>query len=1363
MVGILNATWAGAQHYTFPYSGVNARWGASAQHIDVQPIQAPVLGSVSTIRNGMVYPSGFNGLEFGRVPTISKPNQYVQASCFLDATWQGAVAYTGSFSVVSGGWIVVSHLYPAGISDDLVGEHELRLGQQFITTNGFDALSPGDGYVLHYWEYAYPEWVLDASWVGKTAYSSYEGMLDGVWRKPSVNSYIAVIGLNEAVFGTVKLTNEYEYLAPLGFNANAFGQASLNNNARLIQPGGIAPVGPPSPKVESLVNILKLASFVSELFGKPVIYNLRQYVVSKSYDAQLFGKAFMGGGVKTTTVSGFSAAAIPVPTVINTRANQTVNLSSPSRGIEPPVTPAPKVYPLIIFQKSFVATLFGNALVQFPPRPQGYVATRYGTAWVSHSPRYLNAKGFDSFVEGYPKVFDPKQTIYQQLTPITGGVFGDIKLRNVNSQIIAQGFDDLSMGQWLSVESNLRHIISRSDNLFTAFGEGAIFNKTPSISPKSIVGAIGQVYVDYAIRTIRVSGFAHYGFGRAKLTKPPELSPKGGYFFEAGEHTISNRVRTLFVDSIEAKKTSLPTVWHRVRQLFLAGGIDSLAFGKPKLEHGIRELLFKGFVLDGYGKPKVDFRVRYIDVESIVTITNSNHQVGGTQYLLPSGFDAARYGERIIPEAQNIYAKGIFSDFGLAKIWLYSQYLKPRGFDTENTFLHGRWGTQKLWNKRQYITMYYDPDSLLNPPKDNSKWLNISNRNRELSTFGSTLSLYGRPAVQNKAVPVYPLGKDWNVVGQHRISHFIQRVKCEPIEAPYISWWSNVHNNAAVLKAQGATLSLFGQPSVVNTRRYRRVEGFITSVFGYPLIADRIREITFESRYGIAPPRIELPIVDLYSRYVEPLGINKTAFGSIELNIYRAKIITRWSHAESAGTPDIRNVTPELKVRGKPSDEFGTAQLKLSKSYHNIEGYIATLIPKHRIEFKTREITVKGMQMMAFGTRIKLDRMGSSPYATQYISLEYPHGASQHEGTALDGYGIGVPGESYLGGPPTTGQAPQVPVPKFNREVITRVTINDASKFGDAIVSANTIRVEPGIQEFVVGEPNVTLKNRTIQPSSIESTLDYGKPRLNPHTIYAVRNGSVQAVRNHPTQGSINYVNEGIRLGSPIVTLQHRTMRAQGSSFMAVPQPTISLKINYVRPSGFSTLRFGWHSVPEWERTVTQFGSIESMIFGRPTVAIKYWDLRQYLKPKGIQPPVPSRHLVEFFHRQVLVKGFDAAMLGASIYKDTEFYPQSLNVGFPKPVRVVGKDASLFGKTYISHRVREVQVSGFDSFISTYTLEKYKDRMQVIRLKPTPPMYKVAHPLPTIMTLMGTPDIKLKVHYIRPDGNSDQYRKGAPQ
>lgn len=1149
-------------------------------------------------------------------------------------------------------------------------------------------------------------------------------------------------GFLETQFGTAQLQTNKGGLQPYSWNSNAFGQPSLNNNARNYQ----------------------LTGFVATLFGRAKIELFKRFLVVKGInDSEVPDKAFVQGGKRFLLPTGKDVLEFGETVVVNTRATQTVNLSPHSRGIAPPVTPAPKVYPLIIFQKSFVATLFGNALVQFPPRPQGYVATQYGTAWVSHSPRYLNTKGFESFVEGYPKVFDPKQTIYQQLTPITGGVFGDIKLRNVNSHIIVQGFDDLSMGQWLLVESNLRHIISRSDNLFTVFGENTIFNKTPSIAPKSIVGAMGQVYVDYAIRTIQVPGFAHYGFGRAKLTKPPELSPTGSDYFVAGEHTISNRVRTLYVDTIEAKKTPLPTVWHRVRQLFLAGGVDSLTLGKPKLEHGTRELLFKGSILDGYGKPKVDFRVRYIDVESIVTITNSNHQVGGTQYLLPSGFDAARYGERIIPEAQNIYAKGIFSDFGLAKIWLYSQYLKPRGFDTENTFLHGRWGTQKLWNKRQYIAMYYDPDSLLNPPKDNSKWLNISNRNRELSMFGSTLSLYGRPSIQNKAVPVYPAGKDWGFIGQHRISHFIQRAVCEPIEAPYISTWSNIHNNADVLKAHGSALSAFGQSSVVNTRRHRRVEGFETSVFGYPLIADRIREITFESRYGIAPPRIELPIVDLYSRYVEPLGINKTAFGSIELNIYRAKIITRWSHAERAGTPDIRNVTPELKVRGKPSDEFGTAQLKLSKSYHNIDGYIATLIPKHRIEFRTREITIKGMQMMVFGTRIKLDRIGSSPYATQYIWLGVEGYKDPANSIPNDGYGIGVPGEKYLGGPSTTGQPRQVPEPRLNRDVVTRVTINDASKFGDAIVSANTIRVEPGIQEVVVGEPFVSLKNRTVQPSSIESTLDYGKPRLTPHTIYAVRNAPQQAIRNHPSTGPIAYVNSGIVLGTPSITLQHRTLRAHGLGSISVPRPTIGLKINYVRPSGFSTLRFGWHTVPEWERTVTQFGSIESMIFGRPVVAIKYWDLRQYLKPAGIRPPVQGSHLVEFFHRQVLVKGFNAAMLGASLPIDVEFYPQSLHVGFPKPVRVVGKDASLFGKTYISHRVREVRASGFDSFICTYTLEKYKDRMQVIRLKLTPPMYKVAHPLPTIMTLMGTPNIKLKVHYIRPDGNSEQYRKGAPQ
>lgn len=1147
-------------------------------------------------------------------------------------------------------------------------------------------------------------------------------------------------GVVATQFGTAQLQTNKGGLQPYSWTSNTFGRPSLNNNARNYQ----------------------LTGFVATFFGTAKIELFKRFLVVKSiYDNVVSDKAFVGGGKRYLLPTGKDVLEFGKSVVVNTRAAQTVVV----KGINDSAVPVPKVYPLILFQKSFVATQFGNAIVQRNPSPLGFVNTRYGQAWVALNPRYLNAKGFASFTESNPKIFDPKQTIYQQLTAITGGIFGDVKLKNVNSQILIQGFDHLSMGQWLLVESNLRHIISRSDHLFTAFGEGSIFNKTPSISPKSIVGAMGQVYVDYAIRTIRVSGFAHYGFGRTIFTKPPELSPKGGYFFEVGEHAISNRVRTLFVDSIESKKVSSPIVWHRVRQLFLAGGIDSLTFGKPKLEHGIRELLFKGSVLEESGKPKVDFRVRYIDVESIVTLIHSNHQVGGTQYLLPSGFDAVRYGERIIPEAQNIYAKGIFSDFGLVRVWLYTQYLKPRGFDTENTFLHGRWGTQKLWNKRQYITMYYDPDSLLNPPKDNSKWLNISNRNRELSTFGSTLSFYGRPSIQNKAVPVYLAGKDWNFIGQHRMSHFIQRVKCEPIEAPYISGWSNVHNNAAVLKAQGATLSLFGQPSVVNTRRYRKVEGFTTSVFGYPLIADRIREITFESRYGIAPPRIELPIVDLYSRYVELLGIHKTAFGSIELNIYRAKIITRWSHTERAGTPDIRNVTPELKVRGRASDEFGTAQLKLSKSYHSIDGYIATLIPKHRIEFRTREMTVKGMQMMAFGTRVKLDRMGSSPYATQYISLEYPHGASQHDGTVLDGYGIGVPGENYLGGSSTTGQAPQVPAPKFNRDVLTRVSLQDTAKFGEAIVSANTIRVEPGIQEYVFGEPNVTLKNRTIQPSSIESALGWGKPRLNPHTIYAVREAPQQAVRNHPTDRFINYVNEGIRVGTPMLTLQHRTIKTRSylDQILNMGQPIVGLKINSIHPFGFSTLRFGWHTVPEWERSITQFGSIASMAFGRPIVAIKYWDLRQYVKLSGIQSPVLSKHFVEFFHRQVLAKGFDAAMLGASIPKDTEFYPQSLNVGFPKPVRVVGKDASLFGKTYISHRVREVHVSGFDAFMSTYTLEKYKDRMQVIRLKPTPPMYKVAYPRPTIMTLMGTPDIKLKAHYIRPDGNSDQYRKGAPQ
>lgn len=1151
------------------------------------------------------------------------------------------------------------------------------------------------------------------------------------------------IGFVATRFGTAQPQTNKGGLQPYSWNSNTFGQLSLNNNARNYQ----------------------LTGFVATLFGTAKIELFKRFLVVKSInDNVVSDKAFVGGGKRFLLPTGKDVLEFGKTVVVNTRAAQTVV----AKGINDSGVSVPKVYPLIIFQKSFVATQFGNAIVQRNPSPLGFVNTRYGQAWVSLNPRYLNAKGFDSFTESYPKIFDPKQTIYQQLTPITGGIFGDVKLKNVNSQILVQGFDSLSMGQWLLTESNLRHITSRSDSLFTAFGEGTIFNKTPSISPKSIVGAMGQVYVDYAIRTIRVSGFAHYGFGRATLTKPPELSPKGGYFFEAGEHTISNRVRTLFVDSIEAKETSPPTVWHRVRQLFLAGGIDSLTFGKPKLEHGIRELLFKGSVLDGYGKPNVDFRVRYIDVESIVTITNSNHQVGGTQYLLPSGFDAARYGERIIPEAQNIYAKGIFSDFGLAKIWLYSQYLKPIGFDTENTFLHGRWGTQKLWNKRQYITMYYDSDSLLNPPKENSKWLNVINRNRTMLFYGSTATIYGRPSIANKAVAILPPGIDSAAVDKQRISHYRQVVKIESMEPPYISGWSNVSNDAKVVDAKQFNSAIFGNASLENTRKFYKIQGYENQVLGYPMVAFKIRELTFENRYSIAPVRIELPRVQLWIRYVEPVSIFKEAFGSIELFRYQGRLTTRWAHKEYTGEPIIRNVTPELRVWSMLSEEFGKPSIELLRRYVTKDGFVATLLPKPRIEFKTRNLQMQSIPALNISQKHVLERIGSQPYAKQWISLEHPDVGYYEDVSSTIGYGIPIPGKPHHGMVATDPE--QVSKPTMNQMVIRQLHINDnngdMAKIGNPMISANTVRINSGIGAFDAGEALVSLKNRRIVVEEFPNSEVFqpSPAALSPWTIYAVIEAPEQARRNHPDSGSPQLVRSESVVGYPTLTLRHRKVAQYGSNQSLFGVTSIMLYRRYIEVSGFNAFRFGFHSIPEWIRTVEQHTSRDVSLYGYPEVSRPKELVKLSISPRGINEPLINAPLIEFFHRKFQMNGIDSAKFGASVKEDADYYPQHLHVGFKKPVIPQGTDCAKYGKNLISYLHRQVSVEGFNTFVSTYTIEKFKERLKVTLVKkPQVITNQVIGVLGIENQNYSTPDIKLAVHYIRPDGNSDQFRKGAPQ
>jgi hypothetical protein len=87
-----------------------------------------------------------------------------------------------------------------------------------------------------------------------------------------------------------------------------------------------------------------------------------------------------------------------------------------------------------------------------------------------------------------------------------------------------------------------------------------------------------------------------------------------------------------------------------------------------------------------------------------------------------------------------------------------------------------------------------------------------------------------------------------------------------------------------------------------------------------------------------------------------------------------------------------------------------------------------------------------------------------------------------------------------------------------------------------------------------------------------------------------------------------------------------------------------------------------------------------------------------------------------------------------------------------------------YGVSFISHRVRQVHPAGFDAFISTYTVSNFKSRMKVSLANIiVPDLNQVVGVVGILPEQYSTPDIKLAVHYIRPDGNTDQYRKGVPK
>lgn len=1105
-----------------------------------------------------------------------------------------------------------------------------------------------------------------------------------------------------------------------------------------------------SPNLKNQYHAIGAVSITPEKLNKPTIYNYDTYTKLAGIDSVIYGRPFVQGGVKHLKPKGYEATTIPKPIVINTMADQYAK----PKGIIAPAIDRPIVRPYIAHPKGIYSQAFGvQHRIGFIPtlKPDGLSHSKWGNTTIWDHTRPLNVTGFNSFDSGYAKVFDPMRRLHVP-SLITSAIFGDTSARNVSRFISAIGINAGGFSDYNTLENVNRYCYPIGvDSL--AFGTTDVRNKTPSIFISSIdAPAFNAPAIGYRQRTVKPTGFDRLVLGKPLVIKTPELVPKGFLAYQSGQTTISNKIRTIKLDGFDhAKYGEKHTVWLRVRLLTPLSWVSNLN-GRAVLTRNVRELIADGYDSARYGTAWASFSLRSIAPQSIFKEYPTRHLVGRLQTVEPVGYIATLFGTRIIPVSQSLYPLGFAERFGLPVIDWYARQLFAKGFFTGAEYQALRWGYTHVYNSVQYIKQESDLTGGLAPPKW-SDWQSIENRNKRIGVTGFQSQRFGYTKIDNNADPLLPMGIKPPISGGGMVAGAIRHITPAGMEAPYFGSYNSIYNDARIVDNKGGVHSTYGKPLVESNRRYFKGIGRFESLeISEPMISYAIRALRFDERYGIVPPQINLPVIDNHTKYVECVGFESSRTGLPTLFIHFNIIHPKWRQLTRYGEGRVYNLTPEMRTYGHDSIEFGVTAIRTQWRNVTTMGDTATLFGKLYISDRTKTIGSQGWLDTKLSQKHVVINTGAPLFTEQKINLH--------------NRGIKVPDVSprYL----------QVPEPGLNQNVIYVRQNNPNTLFGDTVVRANSILLDSGmgIATRNFGDGNrIELKDRAIvldESHVIRSKIAVGTPRLSPHTIYAPYEAPPQARRNHPMgDRSPHYIDEytdkgvGVALGRPKVENQNRYIAAKGRDSLTIGNQRTYLKAIVVNlnKNGITAGRTGVPKIPFTRQDLLfRNQSVDTLVVGKPSV-ISTWS--NIDNAGGIPMPAIPKHEVQLKHRWVKPIGYSALLMGARKYQDNPYMWQGLRVGAHVPTKIGMGDTSIYGTAFISERVREIPVVGIDSFISEYDVDSFANRMKVHRGRPLPT------PIDRLTTegfnayQSGTANIGHGQRYIRPDGNSDQFRKGG--
>lgn len=1154
-------------------------------------------------------------------------------------------------------------------------------------------------------------------------------------------------GLNDLAFGAAtRVNNLTNYVAPTSIEPKTVGTPAVKNAKDFISPKGFnsSNVGT-NGSIYNFNKTISPVSFVSSGFGYQYAYNLKQFLRAYGQDQQSFGYGRLLGGVRWLYLSGINSNAYGTASLFNPMANRAITLN----GIPPAGVPAPTVSPRMLYPSgifnngvyingyngAYQTVKIGKPDVRDPAiKPFGELQTSYGTPTIWYHTRPLAPNGILSYESGYPRVADPTQFINPP-SLLTSAIFGDTATRNLSFRVSVPSLDGSMFSDYTTFTNSNRYYATKGiDSL--EIGVAAIVNKTPSIFVDGITHYdIGTPAIGHAIRFVQPTGFDRLLLGRPVLIKAPELLVKGHEDSAFTKPTVWYKNRTINlnargINSFIAGTNN--TLWYKLRP-FKPQGWQSSRHSLPQLTHGVRTVEPQGFRRDALGISWVSQGIRVIEPVAIYEPKNSRHMVGGTQTVKPAGYEATLWGERIIPVDTKVFPIGFTGAFGLTEASLYIRYLSPLGYITVGQQPADRWGDSVAYNKTQYITQEFDVNSGLVPPKMEG-WTGIENRNRTIGVTSFIATKFGYSQIDNNATPLLPIGIEPIPITIAMISHGVRSVFVEPIEAPLMSTWGVVYNGARVIAPISHTHTQWGNDgTVVNTRREYRNVGRIDSLeTGTLMIAYRIRTIDIEPRYSIAPPQINLPTIHLYNSYVTFRGYETAKYGTPFVEEHFSILYPKWTHKEKFGEGVVYNNTPEYAAYGHDSSEFGDTSIRTEWSNLYAQGSDTSLFGAVDIADTKREITVRGWIDTSVSQKPIVIKMGTNPYTTQNVFLNSESSPNE------DGYGIPIPQQ-------------QVSRAGINQNVLYPSGIN-SQKFGTVFTWSNNLYIDTGIpiQSMDAG-PVVSNKKRFLSPAGIDAEIKVNiLARVTPSYLRQYHD--------------IDAGTTGERFGWQTVTNQHRTIYPLGHQSSEVGRygayARVELSTRYIQPKAIRQFLFGVPELPFTPKEVITYGAL-SEVHGLTEVSRPPYTGPQTIAAKGLSSLSVGVPAVELFNRYITAIGHNSQQMGRSILGDTPYMWQGLRVGEFVPMEIGAGDTSIFGETRISLKVQSVNLEGFVAFRSEYDYTNFNARMKVTG---TITDYVTEQSIAAggiDSEAMGAVEIKLGQHFIRPDGNSNQFRKGG--